>query len=107
MGTPPRGHVTKVVTEQKPHHGSGRWPGSSSAGTTRAGGVPSWRGGFLEPRAWYQAGTEPLGRGAACGRWSHKDAVTPEVLPRQRHKGEMPQLLSPSAFQFPAVPLVG
>ena len=101
MGTPLRGPVTKVVTEQKPHHGSGRWPGSSSVGTMRAGGVPGWRGGLLEPRAWGQAGAGPLRRGAACGRWSHKDAVTPEVLPRQRHKG------ASLSFLFPAVPIVG
>ena len=90
------------MTEQKPHHGSGRWPGSAAAGTTRAGGVPGWRGGFLEPRAWGQAGTGPLGRRAACGRWSHKDAVTLEVLPRHRHREKCPSLslLLPSSSQL-------
>lgn len=105
MGTPPRGPVTKVATEQKPNQDSGRWPGSSAAGTTRAGGVPGWGRGFLEPRIWGQAGTGPLGGGAACGRWSHKDAVTPGSVAQAETPGRNAPA-SPS-FQFPAVPLVG
>lgn len=105
MGTPPRGPVTKVVTEQKPNQDSGRWPGSSAAGTTRAGGLPGWARGFLEPSGWGQVGTEPLGGGTPCGRWSHKDAVAPGSVAQAETQGRNAPA-SPS-FQFPAVPLVG